>query len=464
MYEPPRPTSLAAIASLLRVAAQGDGDLLSLLPRKAYRVEAGWLGYSRRSILIVNAPHLLRDVLTDPLDVFPKSDLMVGALEPLVGNSIFVSSGTVWRRQRRMIEPSFSHMRLNKAFASMTAAVDDYETRLDELAASGGHFSLDLAMSHLTADIICRTVFSTSLKSQTAIDVFGAFTVFERTCAQVELRRLIFDPPFTQIPQHADVLAACERIRHHLGDLIDTHLPAGAAGWDDIAAEIIEARDLESGAGFDRKELLDQLGVMFLAGHETTASALTWAFFILSMQPELVERVRAEVHSIAGDGPLELEQVRRMTLVRNVFRESMRLYPPIPFIPRVAAEAAKIGKYSVKKGAMIMIAPWTIHRHRDYWRNPHAFDPDRFSPEREHELVAGTYLPFGLGPRTCIGAGFATLEATLILARLIRRYDLAVKDAGKVRPVARLTIRPQQQLMASVQRRHSSRPAAGGVT
>jgi cytochrome P450 len=150
-----------------------------------------------------------------------------------------------------------------------------------------------------------------------------------------------------------------------------------------------------------------------------------------------------------------------MTLVRNVFRESMRLYPPIPFIPRVAAEAATIGRHKVKKGAMIMIAPWTIHRHRDYWRNPHAFDPDRFAVEREHELVPGTYLPFGLGPRTCIGAGFATLEATLILARLARRYDLRVHDAHRVRPVARLTIRPQRELMASVTARGGAR--GGGL-
>jgi cytochrome P450 len=461
MYEPPRPTTLAAIVSLLRVVARGDGDLLSLMPAKAYRVDAGWLGYSRRSILIVNAPSMLRDVLTDPLDIFPKNDLMVGALEPLVGNSIFVSSGEVWRRQRRMIEPSFSHMRLNKAFQSMSAAVDDYALRLDELAASGGRFPLDLAMSHLTADIICRTVFSTSLRSQTAVDVFEAFTVFERTCAQVELRRLIFDPPFARIPQHESVLAACERIRRHLGELVDTHLDparvgAAAGGWDDIAAEIIAARDLDSGAGFDRKELLDQLGVMFLAGHETTASALTWAFLISSLQPWVVERIRREVQEIAGDGPLQLEQVRRMSFVRNVFRESLRLYPPIPFIPRVAAEAATIGRFKVKKGAMLMIAPWTIHRHRDYWRHPHAFDPDRFSAEREAELVPGTYLPFGLGPRTCVGAGFATLEATLILARLVCRYDLRVLDAEKVRPVAKLTIRPDRQLMCSVRLRKTS--------
>jgi cytochrome P450 len=374
----------------------------------------------------------------------------------LVGNSIFVSHGDVWRRQRRMIDPAFSHMRLGKAFVSMSAALDEYEQRLDAHCGSGEPFSLDLAMSHLTADIICRTVFSTSLRSQTAVDVFESFTVFERTCAQVELKRLIFDKPFAAIPQHPEVLAACERIRHHLGELVDSHLGAspgdGAAAWDDIAAEVIAARDIESGAAFTRKELLDQLGVMFLAGHETTASALIWTFMILGLQPQAMARVRAEVDA-AGEGPLSLEQVRRMAFVRNVFKETLRLYPPIPFIPRVAAEDSMIGGHRVKRGTMLMIAPWTIHRHRDLWKHPHAFDPDRFSAEREHELIPGAYLPFGLGPRVCIGAGFAQLEASLILARLCRRYDFEVLEADRIRPVARLTTRPEKQLMCRVRRR-----------
>jgi cytochrome P450 len=345
-------------------------------------------------------------------------------------------------------------MRLGKAFVSMSAAVDDYEQRLDALCGTGEPFSLDLAMSHLTADIICRTVFSTSLRSQTAIDVFESFTVFERTCAQVEFKRLVFDKPFAAIPQHPEVLAACERIRHHLGELVDSHLAGGEGGavWDDIAAEVIAARDLDTGEGFTRKELLDQLGVMFLAGHETTASALIWTFMILGLQPQAMARLRAEVDA-SGDGALSLEQVRRMTFVRNVFKETLRLYPPIPFIPRVAAEDAVIGGHRAKRGTMLMIAPWTIHRHRDLWKDPHAFDPDRFSAEREHELIPGAYLPFGLGPRVCIGAGFAQLEASLILARLCRRYDFEILDADRIRPVARLTTRPEKQLMCRVRRR-----------
>lgn len=453
-YRPPRPKPLTPIKALIRVALSGDGNLLGLVPAEAYRKPAGYLGYSRRSILIVNDPDLTRGIMTDPTDIYPKNDLMVGALEPLVGDSIFVSSGDRWRRQRRMIDPAFSHMRLTRAFASMSAAVDDYEQRLQESALNGPPFSLDLAMGHLTADIITRTVFSTSLESETAKEVFEAFSEFERSVAHVELKRLIVDPPFKAIPQHDHVLDACKRIRHHLGALVDRHLRPGTNGttcpFDDIAAAVISAKDEESGERFSRDELIDQLGVFFLAGHETTASALTWAFFILATRPEVMARVREEVDRVVGEGPVSFEHTRHLTYIRSLFKETLRLYPPITFIPRVAAEPVQIGKYKVKRGAMIMIAPWVIHRHQDYWDDPDLFDPDRFSPEREKAIQPGTYMPFGLGPRVCVGAGFAGVESALILAQLARRFDFAVEDADEVRPVARLTTRPAEQIMCRV--------------
>ena len=453
LYRPPRPHSLAAIPALFRTLLQGDGDLLSLLPAKAYRVPIGTIGYSRRGILIVNDPDLVRTVLADPGDHYPKADIMVAALEPLIGESIFVASGGRWRRHRRMIDPAFSHMRLNRAFVSMAAAADDCEAHFDGVADRGEEFSLDLAMSHLTADIICRTVFSTSFESRMARDVFEAFTLFERSVAQVQIRRLILDPPFTNPPQAPAVLAACARIRGHLGELLDTHLGAGTARFDDIAAAVIAARDLETGTTFTREELIDELGVMFLAGHETTASGLTWAFFILASRPEVRDRIRAEVDAVCGDGPVEFEHVRRLTYVRNVFRETLRLYPPITFLPRVALQRGRLGPCTVKRGALLMVAPWTIHRHRRYWPEPDAFDPDRFSAEREAGIIPGTWLPFGLGPRVCIGAGFAQTEATLILARLARRYDFTVVPGQRVRPVARLTTRPAEQIRCTVRRR-----------
>ena len=452
LYRPPAPEPRTPIRSLLRVMRQGDGDLLSLVPVDAYVKPYTYLGYSRRSILLVNDPAIARDILTDPLEVFPKNDLMVGALAPLVGDSIFVSSGERWRRQRAMIDPAFSQLRISTAFASMRAAVDDYEAELDRRAASGAAFSLDHAMSELTADVICRTIFSRSLESEVARDVCDSFTEFESSVASVDLRQLIFGKPWADVRQPRAVLDACERIRGLIGAMVDPRLADGARQSDDIVAAVIAARDAETGEGFSREELIDQLGVFFLAGHETTASVLTWAFFILSQRPEVLVALREEVDAVAGDGPVSIQDVKRLSYVRSVFRETLRLYPPITFIPRVAAEKTRIGRFKVKKGAMIMVSPWTAHRNALLWSDPDRFRPERFDADGGGD-DAGVLMSFGLGPRVCIGAAFATIESGLILARLARRYDFSVAAPERVRPVARLTTRPAEDIVVRVRRR-----------
>jgi len=446
LFRPPRPKSLGTLTALLRAAISGDSNLIGLLPREAYKMKIGNLGYSRRSIVIINDADEVRNILTDPMDIYPKNDLMVGALAPLVGESIFVSSGDNWRKQRAMVAPAFNHMKLSLAFDAMKSAVDNYETVIDAHIEKNESFSLDLAMSHLTADIICRTVFSTPLESTIAREVFEAFSIFEKSVAHVEIKRLIMEPAWSEIPQHESVLEACERIRTHLGTLVDRHLTE-EADFDDIATAIINARDAESSEPFTRKELIDQLGVFFLAGHETTASALTWGFYVLATQPQIADLIRDEVERITAGEPPDFKHIRNLHFTTSIFKESMRLYPPITFIPRVAAESTKIGNRKIKKGAMIMIAPWVIHRHHDYWENPDSFDATRFMPHREKEIRPNTYMPFGLGPRVCVGANFATIEATLILARLAMRYHFKLEPNQTVTPVARLTTRPKDQVM-----------------
>lgn len=449
LYRPPAPVPLSPLVSLLRVLTSQPRSLLGLVPKEAYTEMVTPLGYSRRGILLVNDPEITRTILTNPLEHFPKNDLMVGALEPLVGESIFVSDGAAWRRQRQMVEPAFSHMGIARAFRWMREAVDNYETHLDGVAARGETFSLDAAMSHLTADIICRTIFSKSLEIGTARDVFTSFAEFERSVASVDLFQLIVGKPWSKVCQPDHVLSACERIRAHIDALLAPALEAGAPGGD-IVADLVAARDATTGEGFTRKELIDQIGVFFLAGHETTASVMTWAFFILSQRPEVVERMRAEINAVVGSGEVELAHVKKLEFVRDVFREALRLYPPITFIPRVASEDTQIGRYQAKKGTMIMIAPWTTHRHHALWPHPDRFDPDRFMRD---EIIPGSYMPFGLGPRICVGAAFATIESGLMLARLVRRYDFEAIAPGEIKPVARLTTRPAREIMMRVLRR-----------
>jgi cytochrome P450 len=249
------------------------------------------------------------------------------------------------------------------------------------------------------------------------------------------------------------VLAACARIRGHLGTWVDQHTAAPAGTYDDIASAVIAARDAATGQGFTREELIDQLGVFFLAGHETTASALTWAVYLLAMHAPTRERMRKEVATVAGDGPITIEHAKKLAFTRAMFRETLRLYPPITFLPRVALETTQLGGRRIKRGALVMIAPWVVHRHQRYWRDPDVFDPDRFSPERESEMTPGSYIPFGQGQRLCSGAAFATIESTLFLARLVRRYDIAVQSGAAVRPVARMTTRPARQIMVRLSRR-----------
>lgn len=449
-WRPPAPTPRGPVPSLLRLLWRREKDLLSLLPDIAYRDMVTPLGYTRRGILLVNDPLWVGRILADH-DTFPKNDLFVEALEDLVGNSMFVTSGDTWRRQRKMVDPAFSHMRINRAFDFMAAAVDSYEARLRRQAATGDVFSLDAAMSHLTADVITRTIFSVPLEEGPSQAVFDNFMRFERQVGSIDLKRLLWDKPWSPHEQPAAVREACARIRELLGAMLDARLTHPE--YDDIAGAVLEARDTDTGKPFTRDELIDQLGVFFLAGHETTASSLTWAFFILSQRPDVVARIRAEVAAVAGDGPVLLEHTKRLPYIRNFFREVLRLYPPITFLPRVAAKDTEIAGRRVPRGTMLMIAPWSIHRHVKLWTDPELFDPDRFLPEREAQQVPGSYLPFGSGPRVCVGAAFATIETALILARLTRRFTFEALDAAAVRPYARLTTRPASEIRVRVRER-----------
>ncbi|MDA0891423.1 MAG: cytochrome P450 [Proteobacteria bacterium] len=453
LYIPPKPNSLPAVIALIRSLWKGDGNLLELLPAEAYHFEVGHLGRSRRGTVLFNRPSAVKEIMRDEHGVFPKSDLMVGALDPLIGESMFVTDGPKWRRQRAMIDPAFSLMRLNIAYSAMCAATDDHVAAIGALATQGRAFSLDLAMSHLTADVICRTVFSTPLASDVAKEVFDDFTLFEKSVAQVDILGMILKPAWSETRQSPEVLAACERIRRHIGTLIDTHLDGDANQFNDIASAVIEAKDKDTGLPFTRDELIDQLGVFFLAGHETTASALTWVFYILAERPEWMARLRAEIDPFMAKGQLSFEETKKLSLTRAFFKEVLRLYPPITFVPRVALERVEIEGKRLPKGALVMIAPWTLQRHSKYWTEPHAFIPERFLPENEKTLNSGAYIPFGQGPHICVGAGFAQVESLLIMAQLISRFDVELVPGQQVVPAARLTTRPAEQVMLQVRHR-----------
>jgi cytochrome P450 len=457
LYRPPAPTPIGPVMALMRSLVAGDRDLLALIPKQAYHSSVAPLGYSRRKIILVNDPAAIRRVMIEEVQNFPKSDLMVGSLSPLINDGLFISAGETWTRQRAMVDPAFSHMRVNRAFDAMVGAVADIEARWDILSEKGNPLSLEREMSHLTADIITRTIFSQKLENTVAFEFFDAWASFQDSVATIDLKSLILGKAWTSMVQPPLAQEAAMVIRSHLGHLVDQRMEPGTPKRADIVGDLIAARDPVTGTGFNREEIIDQVGVFFLAGHETTASALTWAFFILSQQPEMVQRLRDEVKNAAGSGEISFVVTKRLATVRNVFRESLRLYPPLGFIPRVSLYDTMIQGVPTPRGAMVMISPWIIHRHEGLWEAADRFDPDRFMPDREQTQPPGAYIPFGLGPRICIGAAFATVEAVLILSRLIRRYDFETSNPQKVRPISHLATRPAGEIEMHVVRRREGK-------
>jgi cytochrome P450 len=224
----------------------------------------------------------------------------------------------------------------------------------------------------------------------------------------------------------------------------------------DILASLLEARDPVSGEQFTRKDLVDQISVLFLAGHETSASVLAWALYLIAMRPDIQERMHVESVAAFGDSAPEFSDMRRLRLARDVFRETLRLYPPVSFMSRDATETVQMRNKTVKPGEMIFVSPWLIQRHTKLWDRPDVFDPDRFSDPASKESQRSAYLPFSAGPRVCLGASFAMQEGMLILAYLARHFRFEPVENHTPKPIARLTLRSEN----GVRLRVFKRPAA----
>ncbi len=392
----------------------------------------------RRAVFIVSAPDLVRRVFVDAREQYPKSDLMRTALGPLVGEGILVSDGETWQHDRAMLEPAFAHMRLEAMFPQMQAAVVEHSERLRALG-NGALIDLEQELSHVTSDIIFRVIFSQPIDGAAAAEVFGAFMRYQRGAPQFDLPVILRSDPDHPEPPDATVADDARAVRRLIGRLLDERLAAGQR-FVDFAQAAIDARD-SAGQPFSRDQLIDQLTVLFLAGHETSASALTWTVFMLSQQPHVLQSVREELSAVLGERPMAFADARALGMTRNVFREALRLYPPAAFLTRRAAAADRLDGIAVPRGALLVVSPWVVHRHQALWAQPGRFLPERFD-DSAVSIRPGTYIPFGLGPRVCTGAAIAQLEGQLILAEHLRCFDFEPVAPERVRPVSRVTIRP----------------------
>ncbi|MFI0395253.1 cytochrome P450 [Paracoccus sp. p1-h21] len=435
---PPKPAA-ARKTGLLRMIRGFRHDLLSALPARLYRA---WMAEFRSPLLhsfLCNDPELVATILRRRPQDFPKSDRLREGLAPLLGRSVFVTNGAEWERQRRIIDPAFEGGRLREAFPAMLAASQAAVTRL--LAqADGRPRDIEPETSHAAADVIFRTLFSLPIEDDTAAQVFAAFRAHQDAQPIVNLAALPPLPGWLPRLHSRRTRRTARQIRALIKALVHQRLSRIAQGTapDDLATNIMTTPDPLTGQCFDGAEMVDQVAIFFLAGHETSASALAWALYLLAENPDWQTRLVAEA-KVLPDTP-GFADLSRLPRAKAVFREALRLYPPVPMMVRQAACPQTFRDRPVPTGAQLIVSPWHLHRHERLWDDPDSFDPDRFQTENGKSCLRNAYIPFSAGPRVCPGAGFAMAEGPLMLALITRALHISPGPCPPV-PVARLTVR-----------------------
>ncbi len=450
-YRPPAPHPRGTLSSIVRSVATGGNDILRLLPDVLYHKQMVRIPFLRNPTYVVNCPITIKRIMSERLDNYPKSQMMTNPLDALVGDSIFTVSGDTWNRQRRMIAEVFAKLRLVDVFDVMRESIDDYLARLD--AQVGGTIDIDADMAYVTADVIFRTMFSRPIKDVEARLIFDEFTRYQDSLPHTSGRAIFLAGKNRQAPpMPRAALESAQKIREVIAALLQERR-SGRVRQDDICQIIADCRDPESGVMFTDVEALDQIAFFFLAGHETSASALTWALISLAGDQGIADEVAAEVETVTNNGPVTFQNRKRLHLTNAVFKEALRLYPSVSFFTRSPIEGEVLRGFDVKAGNELIISPWVVQRHRDFWELPDHFVPKRHLPGHGVAIKPGTWMPFGFGPRVCTGAAFATMEAELILSEVTRRFRLTVQQPEKIEPVSRLTVRPKKRVKALVERR-----------
>ncbi|MDX5471390.1 MAG: cytochrome P450, partial [Marinobacter sp.] len=417
-------------------------------------------------LYMINQPELVRKVMVQDVTQFPKHRMLGDILEPLLGESIFTTNGEQWQKQRDMLDPAFKHARVQQVFGLMQDAVAEMSARLAEQTQQP-ELDIDPEMTYVTADIIFRTIMSARLEPEQANRILEAFVRFQEESPKLALLKMFKMPGWIQRGfSERKRIQAAQEIRGAIEDIVRPRYQqaeAARAGCpssrqaleqqQDILSSLLLTTDAATGQPISFSEIVDQISMLFLAGHETSASALTWSLYLLALYPDIQEQAHQEVTRILAEQPMSVEAIRKMVLVRDTFREALRLYPPVGFLTRECTHATEMRDKKLAKGASVVISPWLIHRHQDFWDNPHGFDPFRFTNKSLKTPLSKSYLPFGAGPRVCIGAAFAQQEASLILATLLRDYHFTLADGFVPQPVGRLTIRSENGMHLVLTRR-----------
>jgi cytochrome P450 len=400
---------------------------------------------------MVNDPDAIKHVLVDNHKTYQKSR-NYKALKLLLGDGLLTSEGEFWRRQRKLAQPAFHRERLAAFADTMVAYTDAMLTRW--AAHPGASTSMDVhdEMMRLTFRIVGKTLFSTDVEGDA--DVVGPALSVATHFTEDYAQAVIPTPLWIPTPANVRFRRAKRALDAIVFRIIDERRK-GASAAGDLLSMLMAVTDEETGERMDDRQLRDEVMTLVLAGHETTANALSWTFMLLSQHPDVERRLHAEVAAALGDRAPRLEDLPKLTYCANVVSEALRLYPPAWAFERQAIADDTILGCRVPKGSMVGISPYVVHRHPAHWDNPLGFDPDRFTPARSEGRPRYAYLPFGGGPRMCIGNAFALMEAQLVVARVVQRYrvDLLPGHPVELDPV--VTLRPKNGIHVTLTQQHS---------
>lgn len=433
LVESRRP-ALSVIASLLR-------NPLQAMPPEVYREKLVLAKTGGRTSLYVCDPALIQEALTKQADKLGKGELIRQVLGPAIGEGLLTADGAHWRWQRQAVASGFQHERLLGFLPAMIAAA---QITRERWRAAPGPLDIGHEMMRTTFDIIVETMLSGSQaldvgKVEQAISDYLEPTNF------MFVYNLFGAPDWLPYPGRRKARASVAYLRESLGGLV-AERRAGSQRRGDLLDMLLDAADPETGRAMDDAEIVDNLLTFVTAGHETTALGLTWTLHLLAQHREHEAAVLAEIAAVTGGGPLLPEHVAALPLTKAVFQEAMRLYPPAPVITRQVEAPFSLGGVSLKEGMVLYVPIQAVHRHERLWERPDVFDPGRFLGEAARGRHRYAYLPFGAGPRICIGSAFATMEAVAILAVLLPALRLEPVSVRAPEPTLKITLRPKQPL------------------
>jgi cytochrome P450 len=422
---------------ILASARAGQRNVLELIPEIATR-QPMLSGRTGKRWHMVMDPEALRRVLRDRVEDYPKSTVTKLILEQAIGDSMFVAEGAEWLWQRRTAAPVFSHRNVAALAPVMTAAAERSSARI---AASHGR-AADMFTEMVTAtfEVISDVTFSGGDGFDRSA-VQRAIEDYISHAAKVSVLDLLGVPGWVPRPGRLMAGAAMREMKRIADDAIESRRKDGRCAVPDLLDLLLEGEDPKTGQKMSTSELRDNLLTFIVAGHETTALTLSWALYLCAFNQDVQTAARAEAQAVLGDNSATQADIVNLPLVRQIIDETLRLYPPAAFLSRTAQVADELCGREIKAGDTVVLPIYALHRHHMLWDNPDQFNPARFADPKAIERFS--YLPFGDGPRVCIGANFALQEAVIILATVLARHRFSIVEGKEPKPVMILTLRPE---------------------